>query len=185
MSRIVWLIGIIALIIGLYFLATNIDTNKAFELGDYAEYAFSIQPLNASGTYRWAVLSFENAGVTILEQTNTTYGLQNYTSYLDLRTGEITRRRVTANGTLTESLCFMLSDTSRTASCRYYAPLKVSDGQFSSGDIQRPAWKAELDEPAYNNSYILFDKKTGIMLYSITDLGGALSEYSIISTNIF
>ena len=181
MSRIVWLIGIIALIIGLYFLATNIDTNKAFELGDYAEYAFSIQPLNASGTYRWAVLSFENAGVTILEQTNTTYGLQNYTSYLDLRTGEITRRRVTANGTLTESLCFMLSDTSRASSCTYYAPLKISDGQFG----KRTAWKAELDDPAYTNSYILFDKKTGIMLYSITDLGGATSEYNLIGTNIF
>ena len=190
MSRVVRTVVVIAallLVIGLYFLALNLDTNKNFlKPGDYAEYAFSVEPLNISGTYRWVLLSIDDKKTDVLERTNTTtYGLQNYTSYLDLRTGEITRHRVTANSTLTETLCFVLADESRAASCKYYAPLKVSDGQFSFGNVQRAAWKAELDAPAYNNSYILFDKKTGIILYSITDLNGASSEYSLIGTNIF
>ncbi len=180
------LLGVVVLIAVVYFLAMNIDTNKELGPGDYAEYEFNVMPVNISGTYRWQVLSVDNSRASVLEQTNTVQGLQNYTSYLDLRTDEITRYRTTANGTLKEALCFILTDVSRAASCRYYAPLNVSGEQiFSFNNVQRAAWKIEVDDPAYSNSYILFDKKTGIMLYSITDLGGVASEYSLIGTNIF
>ena len=180
------LLGVVVLIAVVYFLAMNIDTNKELVPGDYAEYEFNVMPVNISGTYRWQVLSVDSSRAAVLEQTNTVQGLQNYTSYLDLHTGEITRYRTTANGTLSESLCFMLSDASLAADCAYYATLKVSAEQaFNYGNSQRTGLKADMDHLAYNNSYILFDKKTGIMLYSITDLGGVASEYSLIGTNIF
>ncbi len=177
---------VVTLTVAIGYFLLNINTAEKLEAGDYAEYTFSVEPLNVSGTYRWELLSVDNIRATVLEQTNTIYGLQNYTSHLDLRTGEITRYRTTANGTLTEALCFVLVKAERAASCRYYAPLNVSGEQmFSLNNVQRAAWKTEPDDPAYSNSYILFDKKTGIMLYSTTDLGGAASEYSIIGTNIF
>ncbi len=176
------IIAVVALVAALYFMALNMKPpgKSTLKSGSFAEYSFNVQPSGTNGTYKWEVLSVVASTATVMEQVNASFGLQNYTSYLNLETGVITRERTIANGTLQEPLCFMLTSRESIAECPYYAPLKITGNEnFAERSGIRVVPENSISE------YFIFDEKTGIMLTAQYSVEQTASVYKLIDTNVF
>jgi hypothetical protein len=174
-------VAAVAIVIILYILALNSNTKTSSELkeGSFALYSFNIQLSDVSGTYRWEVISTIDDKATVLEQITVNSTVQNYTSYLDLKTGVITRERVSANGTLREPLCFMMTDPAKISQCPYYSPLRIDGDETAFG---RSGVRAVPDN---SQEYVIFDRHTGIMLKAQYGMNDIASVYEIEDTNVF
>ena len=161
------------------------NVNNVIKTGSFAEYSFVFQSGNTNntpihGTYRCEVISLNGNVAIIVEQTEVAFRMQNYTSYLNSSTGVITRERVTANGTVQESLCFMMINPERISDCIYYAPLQIEGDENVDGRVAiKVVPKNSLGE------YMIFDKRTGIMLKAIYGINQSASLYKLTDTNIF
>ena len=170
----------------LYFVLTKPpDVNNVIKTGSFADYQFVFQSGNSNGTpvygiYRWKVLSVTGDIATINEQIEVSFKMQNYTSYLNSSTGVITRERSTANGTVKESLCFMMINPESISDCTYYTPLQIEGDENVDNRLGvKVVPQNSLGE------YMIFDKSTGIMLKAIYGINQSASLYKLTKTNMF
>ena len=189
-TPLIWIIATLFVVVILYFaLGLNNpkspNVNNLIRQGSFADYQFVFQSGNSNGTpiygsYRWEVISVNGDVATIVEQTGISFKMQNYTSYLNSRTGVITRERNTANGTVQESLCFMMVDPENISDCVYYVPLQIEREEYVNN---RPAVKVVPMNSL--GEYMIFDKSTGIMVQAIYGINQSASLYKLTKTNIF
>ena len=181
-NALVIVVAVIAIVIILYILASTLDKKTSFALkgGSFASYSFNVKLSDVSGTYKWEVISTIDDTATVLEQIIVNSTVQNYTSYLDLKTGIITRERVTANGTLREPLCFMMTDPAKISQCPYYSPLRIAGDETVFG---RNGVKVVPEDS--QNEFMIFDRNTGIMLNAQYGMNDIASVYEIEDTNVF
>ena len=189
-TPLIWIIATLFVVFILYFaLGLNnpksADVNNLLRRGSFADYQFVFQSGNSNGTpvygsYRWEVISVNDDVATIAEQTEISFKMRNYTSYLNSSTGVITRERDTINGTVQESLCFMMVNPESISDCVYYVPLQIEREEYVNN---RPAVKVVPQNSL--GEYMIFDKRTGILVQAIYGINQSASLYKLTDTNIF
>jgi len=161
------------------------DMNGVIRQGSYADYQFVFQSGGTNntpvyGTYRWEVITMNDDIATIAEQTEISFKVYNYTSYLNYSTGVITRERATANGTVQEPLCFMMVNPESISDCVYYSPLQIQGDETVDNRLG-----VKVVPQDSIGEYMIFDKSTGIMVQAIYGINQSASLYKLRDTNIF
>ena len=189
-TPVLWVIVTLLVVLILYFAlglnnSKSQDADTVIKTGSFANYQFVFQSGGTNntpvyGTYRWEVISMNDDIATMAEQTEISFKVYNYTSYLNSSTGIITRERATVNGTIQESLCFMMINPESISDCVYYSPLQIEGEQNVNN---RPAVKVVPQNSL--GEYMIFDKSTGIMVQAIYGINQSASLYKLRDTNIF